>query len=160
MQGVRAQTGKERVIILREKRSGKNSKIIYIIGSVIIGITALLVILFAMTASGLTDLSRVKIVLVSSSLSKEYDGTPLSGGTWSVEEGELDEGHTLFVTLTGSQTNAGASDNTMSVTVLNASGNDVTDMYEFVCRPGTLTVNPRRINALRAVKPRCTTARR
>lgn len=131
---------------------GKNSKIIYIIGSVIIGITALLVILFAMTASGLTDLSRVKIVLVSSSLSKEYDGTPLSGGTWSVEEGELDEGHTLFVTLTGSQTNAGASDNTMSVTVLNASGNDVTDMYEFVCRPGTLTVNPRRINVVTGSK--------
>ncbi len=130
----------------------KNSKIIYIIGSVIIGIIALLVILFAMAASGLADMPRTKIVLTSSSLSKEYDGTPLTGGTWTVTDGTIDDGHIINVTVTGARTDAGIADNTLSASVTDAAGNDVTYMYEFEYRPGTLTVNPRRINVVTGSK--------
>lgn len=73
---------------------------------------------------------------------KVYDATPLTNSEWSMIEGELVAGHTLVGETTGSQTAAGESLNTIKLTVLDASGVDVSVNYVLSTRPGKLTVTP------------------
>ena len=52
----------------------KRSKFIYIIGSVIIGVIALLIVLFARIAGGVINATQKKIVFASASTEFIYDG--------------------------------------------------------------------------------------
>ena len=84
------------------------------------------------------------ITITSSSAEKVYDGTSLkeNGFTVKYEEGKLQDGHELKVTVTGEQIGIGSSENTFYVQVFDGEGNDVTGSYKFDNKPGKLTVSP------------------
>lgn len=123
----------------------KGSKAIYILGSAIIGILSVLVVYFALIGTGAVNIVEKKIVVSSSSSTKEYDGTPLLSSAYSIIEGELNSGHTLTVVTTGSQTEVGSSDNFFTATIQDENGFDCTKDYDIECRFGTLTVSKRAI---------------
>lgn len=124
---------------------GRGSKIIYIVGSVLIGIIALLIVLFALIASGAIDARQTKLVFASESESFVYDGTEHHADGWSIVDGELRDGHTAIVTVSGSQLDAGESENYFSVVIKDSVGADVTDKYDLEYQFGTLTVVQRAI---------------
>lgn len=73
---------------------------------------------------------------------KLYDGKPLTVSQWSIMDGSPLEGHSLTGKVTGSQTAAGESDNTIELRVQDETGLDVTANYDLIVKPGTLKVNP------------------
>jgi uncharacterized repeat protein (TIGR02543 family) len=83
------------------------------------------------------------ITITAASNSKDYDGAPLSDSGYSLSSGTLEPGHTLVsVTVTGSQTVAGSSDNVPGAArIENGSSEDVTGYYDITYANGTLTVN-------------------
>ena len=82
------------------------------------------------------------VTLTSASASKTYDGTALIDSSVTAEG--LPSGFTVSATVSGSQTDAGSSANTIdSYTIYDAVGNDVTDQFpEVTLQSGTLTVDP------------------
>ena len=93
--------------------------------------------------SSLTIVPR-PIIITASSANKTYDGTALTKNTYTSEG--LATGDSIdSVTVTGSQTNAGSSDNVPSEAVIKRSGVDVTENYEITYANGALTVNPRTV---------------
>ena len=82
------------------------------------------------------------VTLTSASASKTYDGTALTDSSVTAEG--LPSGFTVSATVSGSQTDAGSSANTIdSYTIYDADGSDVTDQFpEVTLQSGTLTVDP------------------
>ena len=79
--------------------------------------------------------------ITADSDSKVYDGTALENDGYSITGGSLADGQTLdSVTVTGSQTEVGSSDNVPSDAVILANGTDVTANYNITYVNGTLTV--------------------
>ena len=118
-------------------------KVIYITGSAIIGVIALLSVMFTLIGTGAIKVDQTKLVISSQSAEAVYSGEPLTAGAWELVDGELREGHTLKVVVSGSQTTAGVSPNSISATVTDKNGADVTDHYDIEYQPGTLTVTQR-----------------
>ena len=116
------------------------SKIIYIVGSVVIGIVAMLIILFGLMMGGVLNFSGNKLVISSSSCEFVYNGERHTDGGWQIISGKLSNGHTVEAEVTGGQREAGSSINYLSVTVFDSNGADVTSNYDIEYRPGTLTV--------------------
>jgi hypothetical protein len=83
------------------------------------------------------NLPTIEIVTLNDS--KIYDGTPLTNTIW-YKIGSLQSGHTLNVTVVGSQTLVGESDNRVVYTVTDSFGNDVSDQYNIVTNYGKLVV--------------------
>ena len=112
--------------------------------------TILLVIavLLVMVFTGKLDIQQPKLVISSASHSITYDGKKLVDGKWSLMEGSLKEGHKLSVSVTGSQTNVGMSENYITAAVLNANGEDVSDEYTIEYRPGALQVKARELTIM------------
>ena len=83
------------------------------------------------------------LTITAASGTKEYDGTALTDGEYTSTA--LAEGDSIeSVTVTGSQTTVGESDNTPSGAVIrNAAGEDVTACYTITYPTGTLTVTPK-----------------
>ena len=81
------------------------------------------------------------LTITAASGTKVYNGKDLTSSSYTVT-GNLLEGDTLeSVTVTGSQTLVGSSDNVPSVAkIIRAGGQDVTDQYEINYVKGTLTV--------------------
>jgi len=71
------------------------------------------------TVNGSMTINPRRVVLSSTSLEKEYDGTPLTNGNHplTVSEGGFADGEGVDVTFTGSQTNVGTSANTFTYTL-------------------------------------------
>ena len=82
------------------------------------------------------------LVVETYSASKTYDGIPLSKPGYSLVSGSLRTDHVLDVKVTGTQTVVGSSENTLTVRVFDEWNNDVTDTYDILCLPGTLSVIP------------------
>ena len=80
--------------------------------------------------------------ITADSDSKTYDGTALTDSGYSITAGSLATGHTLqSVTVTGSQTAVGSSNNVPSAAVIvDGSMTDVTTNYNITYVNGTLTV--------------------
>ena len=99
---------------------------------------------FTMPATDVTINStwRKQITITADSDTKTYDGTALTKNTYTntaLETGDVIES----VTITGSQTNVGTSDNVPSAAVIkNGSNEDVTANYEITYVNGTLTITP------------------
>ncbi len=89
--------------------------------------------------------TKITVFLDTESAFKVYDGTPLTCDKYKVG-GDVLDGHTYTVTVTGSQTEVGESENTAEIVIKDGEGNDVTDTY-YVIVPtyGTLTVLSNRI---------------
>lgn len=89
---------------------------------------------------GTLELTPREITLTAASAEKVYDGIALTDGGYTLS-GELADGDVLSVTVVGSQTNVGRSDNAIKTAlVLDREGKDVTANYRIVCVGGTLTV--------------------
>lgn len=82
------------------------------------------------------------VTLTSASAEKTYDGTALTDSSVTAEG--LPSGFSVSATVSGSQTDAGSSANTISsYTIYDADGSDVTGQFANVTlQSGTLTVNP------------------
>ena len=117
-------------------------KMIYIIGSAIIGIVSMLVVMLSLIGTGAIDATQTKLVYKSASAEGVYDGSALVKNQWELVDGQLKEGHTAKVSVTGSQTDVGVSDNHISVTVIDEDGADVTEYYTIEYQPGKLKVTP------------------
>ena len=93
---------------------------------------------FIVTDGELT-INPMPLTITAGSDSKAYNGTPLTNDTFT--RTSLAAGDTLAsVTVTGSQTNVGSSDNVASDAKLVRGDRDVTANYAIKYLPGTLTV--------------------
>lgn len=114
-------------------------------GIVLLGIVTALGATLALVGTGVVGASTQPLVFTSASVEAEYSGAAISSDEFTITSGKLKEGHTAYADMSGSQTEAGTSDNTFTVTVLDERGNDVTSEYEYECVPGKLTVIPRKL---------------
>ncbi|MBQ1312087.1 MAG: FecR domain-containing protein, partial [Blautia sp.] len=82
------------------------------------------------------------VIITANSSEKAYDGTPLTNSTVTVTG--LPTGYTYTATVTGSQTSAGSSENSVAeYRIFDESGNDVTLSFtDISIVAGTLKVNP------------------
>ena len=91
----------------------------------------------------ITPISNV-ITITANSKDKAYDGTALTDSGYSFTQGILLRGDVLHVSVKGSQTNFGSSDNVVKSYKVTRDGVDVTNNYTFgASQKGTLTVTPR-----------------
>lgn len=118
----------------------------YLLGSMILSILAIVAVVIALSVTGVmgTD-TQIPLVFSTESQSKTYDGEPLVNNKWKLVSGELKEGHTAVPTIYGTQTNAGSSDNSLSIKIIDGNKTDVTSDYRIEYRVGKLTVNQRPI---------------
>ncbi len=114
-------------------------KVLIISGSIILCLLAALAIVVAV-ADVEGGKNGITLVFKSADASAEYDGTALVAPEWELTSGALEKGHVAKVSVTGSQTEAGEGKNTLSVTILNDDGDDVTDRYNIKLNEGTLSV--------------------
>ena len=89
---------------------------------------------------------KKQITITANSDTKTYDGTPLTNSGYAVNT-TLESGDAIeSVSMTGSQTNVGTSDNVPSAAVIkNGSNEDVTANYDITYVNGTLTINPKAV---------------
>lgn len=123
----------------------KRTTLISLICSMVATIVLVVGVLFVMFITDESNREQRELVITSASAVAIYNGEPLRAGDWNLSEGELKEGHTLSVNVTGVQSNVGLSENYISATVLDENGADVTDDYTIKYRPGTLNVKERDI---------------
>ncbi|MBD5131941.1 MAG: transglutaminase domain-containing protein [Clostridiales bacterium] len=82
------------------------------------------------------------IEISTPSAQKVYDGTPLTKNGYSMTSGHAIDGDSYTVTVTGSQTEVGSTDNVAVFKAIDTSGRDVTAKYEVIFTFGQLTVTP------------------
>ena len=126
----------------------KKSKMINLIGSLIIGAVILLSVLLILIIRGVINATPTKLIFTSESLTATYNGQPLSSDYWELIEGEIKPEHELSVKVSGSQKNVGSSSNLIFVTITDANGADVSSDYEIECYPGVLKVEPQDITVI------------
>ena len=119
-----------------------------VIGSIVLGLLIVLGVIMTLIATGVLDATPNTLILRSGSAEVMYNGQPLSCSDWEIAEGELKNGHTIKVQVTGSRVDAGTSENTMLVTILDENGADVTDSYDIKQIPGTLNVLGRSLDLM------------
>ena len=92
------------------------------------------------TEKGTLKVNPAPLTITADSASKLYDGTPLTKDSYT-GTGLADGDEFASVTVTGSQTEVGSSDNVPSdAKIVNAGGEDVTACYDIKYVNGTLTV--------------------
>lgn len=96
------------------------------------------------------EIAKRELIITTADDMKTYDGKPLTNSNYTLskteeEESGLLESNIEYVTVDGSQTNAGSSENTVASVVIKTnvlkSTEEVTDNYAITIVPGTLTVN-------------------
>ncbi len=102
-------------------------------------------VMLVMVYADVFDIGQKKLVLSSASTTVIYNGQTVTDKGWQLNEGELKDGHSLTVNVSGAQTNVGMSENHISARVLDANGVDVTEDYNIVYKPGVLNVKSRDI---------------
>lgn len=123
----------------------KRKKLVYGIGSVVIGLSAILLIYIFLIFIGVLRVTSNKIVISSKSRIKEYDGNVLTCEEYEILSGKLKDGDHLEMLFSGKQKEIGESENTYVAVILDSNNTDVTDKYEVVEETGTLTVIQRNI---------------
>ena len=124
----------------------KRKKLIFLLSSLALGLAAVLIVLLILTASGVLDIGKPKLVVSSASESFVYDGEAHTCEKFELVSGNLQPGQQISAVFTGSCTDAGTSENTFSLQVKDAGGMDVSGNYLIEYRYGTLTVEPRPIS--------------
>ena len=123
------------------KRSGLISLICSLVAVMVLCLSVVLILVF----TNVIDVVSEELVISSASATATYDGETLIDQDWSLLKGELQENHRLSVVVSGSQTNVGMSENYIFAKVIDNDGNDVSDDYNIVYEPGTLSVKQRAI---------------
>ena len=86
-------------------------------------------------------ISKRPITIKPKDVTKVYDRLPLTSTVPEVTAGSLVSGHEITLTTTGTITNIGTVENTISTLIIkNASATDVTSNYDITKGVGTLTV--------------------
>ena len=92
------------------------------------------------TQFGSLEITARPIVIESASVKKKYNGSALIAQSTQIIQGSLVDAHTLAATVTGSQTEIGASPNFFTVDILDRNGVSVMSNYAVETVPGVLTV--------------------
>ncbi|MBQ8402941.1 MAG: transglutaminase domain-containing protein [Clostridia bacterium] len=124
----------------------KKSNLFNILCSLLIGVLFMIALMLVFIASGMVSFNKPTLVFESGSTTSVYDGKALINETWTMKSGVLEEGHRASVSVTGSQTNVGESENTMQVRILDSTDSDVTSQYNIGYEFGTLKITPRAIS--------------
>ena len=97
--------------------------------------------------NGTLTVTKRALTITADSETKEYDGTTLTKSSYTIEP-ELGTGDDITsITLTGSQTDVGESENVPSVAVIqNTDDEDVTSCYDITYVNGTLTITQKALN--------------
>ena len=85
------------------------------------------------------------IRIITPSITKQYDGTPISAGDWYIVGGELAPGHRLKVNDGVEINTIGSIRNMRQFSIVDENGNNVTDQYDVDPSFGKLTITKRRI---------------
>ena len=94
------------------------------------------------TTYGILQVTPRLLHIKANSAQKAYDGTPLTDSGYTVE-GDIVEGELLEVTVIGSQTSVGRSDNAIAdIQITNASGKSTLSNYKITYEQGKLSVYP------------------
>ena len=87
-------------------------------------------------------ITKKDITITAASASKNYDSTPLTSNNYTITSGELATGDEITdITITGTRTEAGSSNNVASGAVIMHGDTVVTSSYNITYAIGTLTVN-------------------
>lgn len=89
---------------------------------------------------GTLQINKVPIVISTESVTKDYDGSPITSTIWDYASGGLMNGHTASVTMNSSITLPGSIDNEIGFVVYDTNNHLVTDLYDLDYQLGTLTV--------------------
>ena len=97
---------------------------------------------YAVTESfGDLEVLPIEITLTTESANKTYDGEKLSAPGWEHVGGKLLDGHTVVMTVTASIDDVGSVMNEGEARVTDESGKDVSFLYKFDYRFGSLEIN-------------------
>ena len=102
---------------------------ILIISLVVIGIAASLLTVLGLYFSGVLKTELVELVYSVQSMTKVYDGTPLTSDVYELVSGNLLKGHVASVTPVGEQMDVGTGECSLEVKIRDEKGFDVTDEY-------------------------------
>ena len=98
-------------------------------------------------AKGTLMVKSTESLTITAAAKKTYDGTPLTAtaaNTTVTIEPAL-SGYTAEVTMTGSLTDAGSTDATVTSFTIRKGGKDVTALYPYATASGVLTVTPKAV---------------
>ena len=123
----------------------KRNVLINLICAVIATMVVIVGIILGMILTDKMDVEKRTLVISSASSAATYNGEALSDSKWYLTEGELKSGHSLSVSVTGSQKTVGISENYVTAKVFNAQGVDVSADYNIEYLPGILNVKARDI---------------
>jgi len=118
---------------------------ILVISMVIIGIATALLTVLGLYFAGVLKTDPIQLVYTVQSVTKVYDGMPLTASDYELQSGELLEGHKATVTLTGEQTDVGTGKSGLKVTISDKKGFDVTKEYAVKVEEGQLIVTPEEV---------------
>ena len=129
-----------------KKLTLKNTKPgLYISASIAIGAALMIALMIGMTAAGLLQTRKVHLIIQTETVSKVYDGIPLTGTNFQLIYGKPAMGHTLKVLSYSTQEGIGQMENRMEFIIVDPNGTDVTNVYDIEQRCGTLTVATREV---------------
>lgn len=97
---------------------------------------------YNITGGGTLTVHPRPITIETPSATKQYDSKPLTAPQWSLTEGTVAEGQTLTAQVTGTQTSAGESLNTVDIQITDSNGENVRKNYRLSVKTGVLTVTP------------------
>ena len=117
----------------------------YVAGIFAITSALLIAIVLVLCAVGFIFPRTQKLVLSTETVSKLFDGDPLSGGDISIIYGELHPGHELVVISECIYTDVGEYKNDPAYKIVDPSGADVTDRYSIVDKFGSIVIEGRSI---------------
>ena len=86
-------------------------RLIYVIGSAVIGVITLISVFLVLIATGVIDAGQRKLIYRSVDADIVYDGNALVCNEYSIMHGKLKKGHTAQVSFTGVQSGIGESEN-------------------------------------------------
>lgn len=126
----------------------KRTVLISLICSMVAAVVIMIAVMLGLVFMDVINVEPQKLVITSESTTKIYDGEVLMAPNWNIAEGELHEGHTMTVNVTGVQQNVGISENHVSAVIRDENGADVTEDYNIEYRPGILNVRARDITII------------
>ena len=115
----------------------KSMKIISILLIVLLGGLA---IFFAVSGIQNFNLTKTALKIKIDDATKTYDGTPLTGSSYQITEGNLNNGDSIKIDYENSLTDVGSSSTNGQVTIVDKNGNDVTKNYDIETTQGNLEV--------------------
>ena len=92
---------------------------------------------------GTLEITGLPLRIKTGSASKVYDGSPLENVDYQIASGTLVAGHTMSRVGATSFDGVGTVDNVIRFVIKDASGKDVTALYQITYAYGTLSVTPR-----------------